>query len=215
MVEYDRHQQVQGGPPGERVRLRLQTRHLDGVDPFHCVCWRTCYSGTSSNRRFYMTDGAPWTTRATTVLALLTAAEHAGMLGPELDDPFQRWGGGTAHHLASLGLDRGERLVQLGMLTIDEQDALRWRNGHFIVGTEPSDTWKKVLLVDWGADLVTFRSTTSDLSYRPAKVVAAWGDRWRLDNAMQDVSTATARAFLHLLCFLAQTPPGNPTPGEP
>ena len=104
MVQYDRHQQVQAGPPSERVRLRLQTRHLEGVDPFHCVCWRTCYPGTSSNRRFYMTDGAPWVTRATTALALLAAADHAGMLAPELDDAFQRWGGGVAHHLSSLDL---------------------------------------------------------------------------------------------------------------
>ena len=202
MVRYARQDQIAAGPPGARVRLRLQTRDIEGVEDFDCVSWRTTYPGTSSNRRFYMTNGQPWLFPATVAMSLLTTARELGMLDEEHDDPFQRWGGGSATHVRSLELPKRERLSMLRALTIDDEDFERWKSGHFVVGAEPTGRWQKVMFVDWAQDLATVRSMTQDLTYRPSKRIPHWVG-WRMDNAMQDVNTATAREFWGLLVAVA------------
>jgi hypothetical protein len=53
------------------------------------------------------------------------------------------------------------------------------------------------MIVDSGGAMATFRSCTTSSTYRMATAIP--GTKWRMDNAMQDASTAIMRRFLGVL----------------
>ena len=54
------------------------------------------------------------------------------------------------------------------------------------------------MIVDAAREFCTFRSTTTDVGYMPV-IAGPHLNPWRMDNAMQDASTAMTRMFLNVL----------------
>ena len=78
--------------------------------------------------------------------------------------------------LVSTGMTPEEKRCQLTGFTGSEED---WGpDPFFVVNSDPSDKWKKVLIVNTDTGTATFRSITEDPCYRPKKVLRPGGDWW-------------------------------------
>ena len=68
----------------------------------------------------------------------------------------------------------------------------------FVVIQVPDGQWRKIMIVDTTREFCTFRSATMDVGYKPV-IADPRLQPWRMDNAMQDASTAMIREFLDVL----------------
>ena len=68
----------------------------------------------------------------------------------------------------------------------------------FVIIQVPDRRWRKIMIVDTRREICTFRSTTTDTSYRQG-VVDGMILPWRLDNTMQDASRTMMREFQRVL----------------
>lgn len=184
-TEYDRITSVEDvDHHGIRVTLNLQRRHaLQEGTSWHCVSWRTQYV-SGSNRRFYVVNGEPWTLPLRTALSLLDRLEEAGGLDKAYDL--------HAHEnppVVAVSDYEGEPQPPSEILIPGED----W--GHAPQWLVLADgEWRKVMLVNLDTEMVTFRSTTTDQTYKPRKLLDP-ASGWFLDNSMQDASVEQTRMF--------------------
>jgi hypothetical protein len=184
-----------GGIP---VKLALQRRLDVPPKPFYTISWRTRYPGTTQNRRFYWSsDGSCWTIAVSMARDLLTAAERERMLDAQYDDTYERFGGGTPTLVESVDLSPSDRAALWREITFPDREPDWGADPSFVVATEFGHRWRKIMIVDSRQDTATFRSCTTDPDYRLGQALP--GTQWRMDNAMQDASTAIMRRFLDVL----------------
>jgi hypothetical protein len=179
---------------GVTVRLALQQRHDVEPTPFYTASWRTQYSGTSRNRQRYWSKGSYWTIPVALAKEILERAERDGVLAQEYDDPYVRFDGGVPEFMDSGELGSTQREDRWREITLLEREPDWGTAPRFLVATEPGGGWRKIMIVDTANRFATFRSCTTDLTYRP--VFRLPRTDWRMDNAMQDASTAIMRRFL-------------------
>jgi hypothetical protein len=185
----------EGGRP---IRLKLQQRlNLNPCD-FHTLSWRTDYPGTTQNRRFYWTKNGCWTLFASTARDLLERAAAEAMLAKEYDDPYERFGGGAPSFLDSTSLSHVERAEIWREITREGREPDWGHTPAFVIATEAAGRWRKIMIVDTQRRAATFRSCTTNASYGMAFALPTTAT-WRMDNAMQDASTAIMRRFLEFL----------------
>lgn len=203
MADYEMRDGVESSEDGCAVRLKLQERLDVAPSPFFTVSWRTEYSGTNKNRRFYWVDGACWRLRASTALDLLARAAAKGMLDARYDDPHVRFGGGVPSFVDSRSLGRADRTSLWNEITREGLEPAWGDVPYFVVATEPGGRWRKVMIVDEMHRVATFRSCTTDVSYAP-RIGLPTTSTWFMDNAMQDAGTAIMRHFLGTLAEISK-----------
>jgi len=119
-----------------------------------------------------------------------------GLIG-KYDDP--RRSAENENYLISSGMGSSDARNHLNQITADGEE---WGGGFFFVfDEEPGDTegggrWRKIMLADVDRGVVTFRSTTTSSSYRPAIDMGKPELEWKMDGAMMDCSVQTLRVFL-------------------
>ena len=193
---------------GLPVRIILQTRHHVPPVDFYCLSWRTVLPTGRDNRRFYYDrrhGTGIWTIPVSIALRLLNRADEARMLDREYEDPQVRHNGTNNRIIDSRNLSRQERERAFASIVNVNRDPDWGSDPLFVIIQVParrSDRiWRKIMIVDTRAGICTFRSTTTDTSYRQG-VVDGMVPPWRLDNAMQDASCAMMREFQRILLEL-------------
>jgi hypothetical protein len=186
---------VQGIP----IQLRLQQVTLD-KDQWYTVSWRSRYPNSpQTNRRFYWLESGCWTLPLKTALRLMEKANgpQYDLFDARYDDPFRRFDGGAARFIVSFQVKTASQRTRY-LEEITCSDETMWgREPFFVIGIEPSDTWRKIMLVNTGHTVVTFRSCTV---YNTGHIrnMGRVGD-WKLDNTMMDCPPQMMREFLHWL----------------
>lgn len=181
---------------GIPIKLVLNRRVPDRLTAHHVISWRTLYPSGKANRRFYwLKREGCWTIPCSLAVRLMEKAERARLLDTQYDDPYIRFGEGKPTFHIATATD-SPQLFRETTRTVGEPN---WgSNPLLVMGVEPSKTWRKVMIVDTNCSIVTFRSLTTDTSYRPI-IHLENGSGWHLDNAMLDCSTEIMRYFLNEL----------------
>jgi len=180
------------------VSLALQQRLDVPPVPFFTVSWRTTYPGKRQNRRYYWSKGGScWTIPAALAKEMLERAAEEGLLDGKYDDTYDRFGGGVPTFIDSSEIAAGERAELWREITQVEREPDWGPTPRFVVATEHGGRWRKIMTVDTAMRFATFRSCTTNPDYRPVLILP--GTDWRMDNAMQDASTAIMRRFLAAL----------------
>lgn len=189
---------------GLPIHLVLQIRHSAPPVDFFCLSWRTVLPTGKGNRRSYYDrqhGTGVWTTQVSVALGLLNRAEAAGMLDDEYDDLQVRHKGTNNQIIDSRTLGRKERERELASVINGNRDPDWGVDPLFVIIQVPDNRWRKVMIVDTLEGICTFRSTTTDPSYRQG-VVDGMIHPWRLDNSMQDASCTMMREFQRALLAL-------------
>lgn len=190
---YERLKEVERtGPDGIPVTLALQWRYLPTGDRWLTVSWRTRLRPGGHSRRFYMYQGEPWSIDAHLALEIMSQFEKIGGLSPDLDDKVRR---PRFDAYVSTDLDTAARSRLLREITMPQED---WGADPFFAVLEESTDWRKVMIGDRRSGRVTFRSTTTRRDYKPRRELRP-GQRWFLDNSMQDTNVQQARELYHQL----------------
>lgn len=184
---------------GLPIHLKLQERLELGPEPFYCVTWRTVYAGGGSNRRFYRSRASGfWSIPTRLALDLMLNATDRGWLDGRYDDPQVRHEGSDNITIDSRELGVHDRRVLFDSITCIEGEPNWGDDPLFAVVEVPDGTWRKIMIVDSEKQFCTFRSTTTDVDYKP--VIADPNlSPWRMDNAMQDAGAAMIREYLRIL----------------
>src|SRR5260370_29821544 len=125
-------------------------------------------------------------------------AQTKGMLAAQFEDKYERFDGGLPAFINSNdAATPAQRAALWPEITLEGQES-DWESQQFVVGTEPGGLWRKIMLVNAAAGLVTFRSCTQDASYG-LRLRLPSSSKWYMDRAMQDASTAVMRRFLEFL----------------
>lgn len=187
---YDRQLEVSRVVDGIPVKLALQERTSAGVEkPWWTLSWRTKYSANGSNRRFYLTKDGCWTIPATVALEMIDEMESLGGLDEGYFDRRRR---PSFETLISSEMTEAEKADALEGITGPDED---WgTDPFFVINFDPNDQWKKVLIINIGNDIATFRSITENPDYMPRKVLRPDAEWW-LDNSMMDANVQQMRAF--------------------
>ena len=190
------------------VHLILQTRHCVPPVDFFCLSWRTVLPTGSGNRRFYYDrqhGTGIWTMPVSIALGLLNCADAAGMLDDEYDDLQERHNGTNNRIIDSRNLDPQSLEREFASIININRDPNWGLDPLFVIIQVPDRRWdrrwRKIMIVDTQRETCTFRSTTTDTSYRQG-IVDGMIPPWRLDNAMQDASCAMMREFQRVLLAL-------------
>lgn len=187
MKKYDERFAVRRTVDGIPVKLTLQKR-IAGFDvekPWWTLCWRTNYSVGGSNRRFYISKGDCWVIPADIALEMIDEMESLGGLHEGYFD--HRGGTSPPEFLVST-----EMANALEGITGPDED---WGvYPFFVICSDPSREWKKVLLINTETNIATFRSITENPSYKPKKVLRP-NAGWWLDNSMMDANVQQMRVF--------------------
>ena len=200
---YTEIRRVTGQHAGIPINLLLQIRNDNPPVPYPCLSWRTLYPSGKSNRRFYRTKDGCWTIPVSVALSMLEEAEEAGMLDEQHDDPQVRHGGTANEIIDSRTLGDDGRRNEFDRIAGEDGEPDWGPKPLFIIvqmpdiAQVPDKAWRKIMIVDTKREFCTFRSTTTDDSYKP--VVLLPQTHWRMDNAMQDASAAIMRKFLSVL----------------
>lgn len=184
---------------GLPIYLQLQERLEVPPEPFYCLSWRTLYASGTQNRRFYRSREAGfWTVTVPLALELMRQAERHGWLDGRYEDQQVRHRGPGNRIVDSRELEIDVRRHLFESLTCTEGEPDWGNDPIFIVIDTPDEEWRKVMIVDTLRTFCTFRSMTTDTSYRPV-IADPHLDPWRMDNAMQDASAAMIRVFMSVL----------------
>ena len=190
---------------GLPIHLILQTRHCVPPVDFFCLSWRTLLPDGSQNRRFYYDrehGTGIWRIPVSIALELLNQADFDGMLDEEYDDLQERHGGTNNCVIDSRSLSRQEREREFASIVNVNRDPDWGSDPLFVIIQVPDRRWRKIMIVDTQSGICTFRSTTTDPSYRRQGVADGMIPPWRLDNAMQDASRVMMREFQRVLLAL-------------
>ena len=204
-AEYDEICRVAATPDGIPVSLILQKRLDIHPEPYYCLSWRTRYQSVpTKSRRFYSSrEHGFWKLRVETALYLMRKASDKGMLDSRFDDDKHLRDGGL---LCRGGID-SRKITECDRR--NEAAAIICQTGDHEWGTDPvfvirhSETgrgsWREIMLIDTERKYCTFRCTTTIPDYKMGIYADRLASSWRLDNAMQDASTASMREFLTVL----------------
>lgn len=192
---------------GNTISLRLQLRDNAAYqDSYHVLSWRTTFidkGGRDRNRRFYRMGGIFWAMGIEIALHLMRKMDELQGLIGKYDDP--RRATGNENYLISSEMDESNARNYLNQITAAGEE---WGNNFFfVIDEEPGDTeggglWRKIMLADLDKRVVTFRSTTTSSSYRPAIDMGKPELEWKMDGAMMDCSVQALRVFLDELSKL-------------
>ena len=173
---------------GIPISLLLQTRNDNPPESYYCLSWRTLLPNAGKNRRFYrLREDGCWTIPPSVALMLLESADEAGMLDEDYDDPQIRHEGMANRIMDSRKLGYRERENTLNSIVGDAGEPGLGHEPLFTIIQVRDKTWHKIMIVDTRRKICTFRSTTTDDSYKPAILLPR--THWRMDNAMQDASS--------------------------
>ena len=186
------------------IHLRLHRRNDVPPEPWACMSWRTRYStAPTQNRRFYYTNAnGYWAIPTSLALEMLDEAEEKGMLDEKYCDRQIRHGGDNnsviVSHDFNLQVNYAIRKREIDNITAQGEEETWGDDPIFVVVEVPDGTWRKIMIVNPETKDCTFRSTTTSVDYKPV-ILEGMRCPWRMDNAMQDASTATMRLFLQVL----------------
>ena len=191
---YEREFQVRRDIDGVPVRLALQERTSEKVGlTWWVLSWRTNLESSGRNRRFYFSESDYWTLPSEDALELMQEIEARGGLDDQYFDIRHK--GELVTHV-STELDNDERAERLARMTAEDED---WGDDpFFVIAGDPNGDWQKVMLVNRETGMATFRSITSDPTYRPKKELRP-GEGWWLDNSMMDANVQQTRQFVKYL----------------
>lgn len=187
---YDRILEVTRLVDGIPVTLALQKRMNAGNgESWWTLSWRTRYSAEGTNRRFYMTKNGCWTIPVAIALDMIVEIGSRGGLSRRF---FDHRGPPSPDALVSSEMTAAEKTERLCRITSPAED---WGiSPFFVIVSDPSDQWKKVLIIDTETDAATFRSITESPDYKPKKVLRP-NVTWWLDNSMMDANVQQMRVF--------------------
>ncbi len=177
-----------------RLGMTSIVRH-DRVDlnpVFHCVSWREKREPSNSNRRFYIENGACWSITIQKAQEMMLLAQHAGYFNQYAEDP----GLIKSVVIAKPGMANYEQLLGTALVQGDFEH--EWQNSSAVICNQSCGRWRKIMVLNNSTGKVTFRSLTSDSTYRLCHKQPS-ADGWLLDRAMID---AHPTAFIHWLDFL-------------
>jgi len=174
---------------GTKITLALQHRLSTQEFDEYMVGWRSRLgpgdSEQSKNRRFYVSKEKPWKMDVKPALDMLEKLEAMGGLDEKYFDSRVK---------PDTNLFSSETLEEVTMHNEDwGEDPL------LVVLKDPNPDWRKILIVNRRTDETTFRSITKSPAYKGPRKELHPGNRWYLDNSMQDVSVQLARVFLEEL----------------
>ena len=204
-AQYDEICRVAAKADGIPVSLILQKRLDSHPELYYCLSWRTRYqSSPTKSRRFYSSrEYGFWKLRVETALDLMRKARDKGMLDSRFDDDNPLRDGGL---LWRVGID-SRKITECDRR--NEAAAIICQTGDHEWGIDPvfvirhSETgrgsWREVMLIDTEGKYCTFRCTTTMHDYKMGIYADRLARPWRLDNALQDASTASMREFLTVL----------------
>ncbi len=179
---------------GLPVKLALQKRtNSREKKPYWTLSWRTKYSPTGTNRRFYYSSGQYWHCPARTALELLEDLNAQGGLGEEYLDI--RPGNSNIKIIID-----PETEITNPKLYLDQCRSIfapneNWGSSPKVVAlTDTNADWKKVMILNPQTQHCTFRSLTKNASYMPKKGLEK-SNEWWLDNAMMDANVQQMRIF--------------------
>jgi len=203
---YREVKRVTGEYNGLPINLILREVINDGPRPYHSVGWRTVLRESRKNRRgYYVSDaGGYWRLPVDIALLVLELGEAEGLLSPVYDDAYLRLRhafrapneGEVVYHSRELTAEN-YRILLAEITNHDEELGLGPRPS-FVIVEQPGGLWRKIMLVDSGRQICTFRSTTTIGSYG-MKQARGMIPPWFLDRSMMEASTATMRVFLEEL----------------
>lgn len=176
---------------GIPVDLVLHERSSDRVETtWWTLSWRTRYSPNGNNRQYYQTkqDGS-WTIPAATALDMIRRMEKRGGLDERYFDHRCKQ---VVPAVVSTDMTPAKRAEAWTRMTAPGED---WGpNPFFVIVSDATDLWKKVMIINTMDNLATFRSITEDPGYGRKKVLRP-GEGWWLDNAMMDANVQQMRQF--------------------
>lgn len=188
--EIGRVSEVLNGIP---VKLILRQRDSERFSAHHVISWRTLYPGGKSNRRFYwLKKEGCWTIPCDLAVQIMEKAKEEKLIDSQYDDPYARFDGGNPEFHASNAIDNPKLFREI---TRDEGEPNWGSKPFFAIGVEPGKNWRKVMIVDTNCKKATFRSLTTDSSYKPIINIDN-NSAWNIDNSMIDCSTEIMRFFL-------------------
>ena len=191
---YERELQVRKDVSGLPVRLALQERTSKRVGAtWWTLSWRTNLESSGRNRRFYFSEGEFWTIPAEDALELMLEMRARGGFDEKYNDTRYKT---DFVMTVSSDLDEHEKADRMAGMTGKDED---WgKDPFFVIAGDPNGNWQKVLLVNRETGIATFRSITTDPTYRPKKELRS-GSGWWLDNSMMDANAQQMRQFLKQL----------------
>lgn len=183
-------------PPIRLGKTSLTRQDRVDLSPhFHCVSWRQQREGSQTNRQYYIEKNRCWSLPADDALQMLRQAKHTGFFGATEIDPGKI-------SISKVVTPTDPRYFELiGQVLEERHHEREWQSSSAVICTQACGNWRKVMLVNKNAGIVTFRSLTLDCGYKLAHKKATAGG-WRLDRAMVD---AHPTAFLHWLGYLETT----------
>lgn len=119
-------------------------------------------------------------------------AKQAGFFDINSDDP----GKIASVIVAEPGRAGYDKSIVKALVNSDFES--EWKNCAAIICNQACGQWRKIMIVNFNTRKVTFRSLTSDRTYRFARREES-SDGWRLDRSMLD---AHPSAFDHWLNYL-------------
>lgn len=192
------------------IKLLLQHVTNDGRYDYLCLSWRTDLP-TGTNRQYYndVRHGTGlWRIPVSVALDLLNQAYDEGMLDRTHDDRQERHGRPDNEFIFSWELDLEEREGMFAsIVNHNREDSVQdWGGDPVFVIIEVPDairsiTWRKIMIIDTERTICTFRSTTTDPTYRKG-IADGMIHPWLLDNSMQDASSKMMRTFRQILLDL-------------
>lgn len=189
-------------PNGIEVSLRLHQRTnsapgsaVSGSMTWWAVSWRTRLRPGGPNRRFYMYEGLPWSIPTSLAVDMMEEMESRG----GLDDRYLlNWPGDHQDAVFRSSEPDPDPHRVLQEITLPSES---WGDPSWLVWqnrpqpSNPASMWRKCLLVDSRNGVATFRSTTTDWTYKQRKEMRP-GAMWFLDNSMPDLSVEQVRVML-------------------
>ena len=179
---------------GLPIKLALQERtNLREKKTYWTVSWRTKYSPSGTNRRFYYSAGQYWHCPATVALELLEDLNQQGGLGEEYLDIRP----GNANIKVIINPDTQETdpsFYHKQCRSIFAPDEYWGSSPKVVALSDTNSDWKKVMIVNNENLDCTFRSLTKNSTYMPKKGLEK-SNEWWLDNAMMDANVQQMRIF--------------------
>lgn len=189
----------------ENAKIILHER-IDITPHFRCVSLRALRvpnieGKKATNRRFYVERSKPengrscWSISKVAALELIRRADQAHCFDEE------NAGVGSIESVDTAIPGKADYSKLIGQALVKGDFENDWENSIAIICNQEDGNWRKIMLFNPKTQKVTFRSLTSDSTYKlAAKKLAVRDDsNWYLDRAMLDAHPA---AFKHWLKYL-------------
>jgi hypothetical protein len=140
-----------------------------------------------------MTTNGCWTIPARVALEMI---DEVGARGGLDDSYLDHRGKKELSPRVSTAMTAAERSEAFATIVGPDED---WgRDPFFVICPDPGKHWQKVLIMNTSTEVATFRSITTDRSYKQKKTLRP-AEGWWLDNSMMDASVQQTRAFASAL----------------